>query len=160
MKKAVFALALMLPLFILGCQGVSTKTVYEDWFTYEAPTSWGEKVEIGEDLYAYEPPETHPWVLVSQHNPGLSKDKSSEEVFKSFFKNTEDYSKAEHFTIDEEPAIRGLISSPEDDIDQYFVIFRTKQGVYYTICAIIESDSDTKSINEIKALSDSIKLTD
>ena len=159
MKRAtVMALTLAMALCMFGCQ--STTTVYDDWFIYEAPTSWGEKVEIGEDSYAYEPPETHPWVLVSPYISGLSKGKSSEEVFKSFFKNADEYSKAEHFTIDGEPAIRGLIAAPERDIVQYFVIFRTKQGEYYTISAIIESESDTKSINEMKALSDSIKLTD
>lgn len=159
MKKLVgVAIVLALSLCLFGCQ--STTTVYDDWFTYEAPTSWGEKVEIGEGSYAYEPLETHPWVLVNSYNPGLSEGKSSEEIFKSFFTNADDYAKAEHFTIDGEPAIRGLVTAPEDDIVQYFVVFRTKQSEYYTISAIIESESDTKSINEMKALADSIKLTD
>ncbi|WP_281654965.1 hypothetical protein [Eggerthella sinensis] len=159
MKKLVVAtLASAIALCMLGC--TSTKTVHEDWFTYEAPTSWGEKVEIDEDSYAYEPPETHPWVLVSPYNSGLSKDKSSEEVFKSFFNSIDDYAKAEHFTIDEEPAIRGLITTPEEDITQYFIIFRTKQSEYCTISAIIENENDTKSINEMKTLSNSIRLTD
>lgn len=157
-KVAGVALALSVALCMFGCQ--STTTVYDDWFTYEAPTSWGEKVEIGEGSYAYEPPETHPWVLVNSYNSGLSKGKSSEEIFKSFFKNPDDYAKAEHFAIDEEPAIRGLVTAPEEDITQYFVIFRTKQSEYYSISAIIENENDTKSINEMKALSDSIRLTD
>lgn len=158
-KTACATLSLMVLLCLIGCQ--NTKTVYEDWFTYEAPVEWGDPIEISEDSFAYEPPDIYPFLTVLTNVSWFGKE-SSEEVFRSYFddEQSDNYKNAEHFTIDGQPAMRGITTYADSDIVHYIIVFRTLNDTYVVMAADIESEDDSKSINAMIALSDSIKLTD